>query len=353
MAEDTTVRVASGVRPPRRSSAAHRPGPREGRAARAGRSPRPWLRVAVVGALAVTAVLCYLFLFLRGSFEFAIERRLIAVGAMVVVAFTQGVATLLFQTVTQNRILTPSIMGFDSVYTLAQTALVVVFGGGVLAATDGVGKVVAQTLLMVAFATFLFRWLFSGRRANLHVLLLVGVAIGMAFDSLATFGQRVLAPADYDLLSARLFGRLTAADPQVLPLAGAVCVLVGFVVVRRHARLDVLHLGRDVATNLGVDHRRELTVALVCVSVLVAMSTALVGPMTFFGFLVAALTHQIAGSHRHAVLLPTAFSLGVLVLVGGQFVMEHVFYATGMLTVVLEFIGGLVFLVLLLRKGTL
>ncbi len=352
MAEDTTVRAVPAPRPARTGNRPHRAVRRDG-AVRTPRTARPWLRVAVVGALAAVAVLCYLFLFLRGSFEFAIERRLTAVGAMVLVAFTQGVATLLFQTVTQNRVLTPSIMGFDSVYTLAQTAMVVAFGGAVLAATDGVGKVVAQTLLMVAFATFLFRWLFSGRHANLHVLLLVGVAIGMAFDSVATFGQRVLAPADYDLLSARLFGRLTAAEPHVLALAAVVCVLVGIVVVRRHARLDVLHLGRDVATNLGVDHRRELTVVLVCVSVLVAMSTAVVGPLTFFGFLVAVLTHQVAGTHRHAVLLPMSFLLGVLVLVGGQFVMEHVFYATGMLTVVLEFVGGTVFLVLLLRKGTL
>ena len=344
MAERSTTR--SATRYTTRSAAVPGAAPRD-------RPARPWLRVAVVGVLAAAALACYLLLFVRGSFEFAIERRLTVAGAVVIAAFTQGVATLLFQTVTQNRVLMPSIMGFDSVYTLATTAMVVVFGGSVLAATDGLGKVAAQTLLMVAFATFLFRWLFSGRTANLHVLLLVGVAIGMAFDSLATFGQRILSPADYDVLSVRLSGRLSAVDAEFLPFAAVVCAVVGFVVLRRHARLDVLELGRDVATGLGVDHRRELTTALVCVSVLVAVSTALMGPMTFFGFLVAVLTRQLAGTHRHAVLLPMSFLLGVLVLIGGQFVMEHVFYATGMLAVVLEFVGGTVFLVLLLRKGTL
>lgn len=345
MAEDTTTRPAA--RPVVPSTGRTAAGPAA--AARV----RPGLRLALVGALALAALACYLLLFVRGSFEFAVERRLTTAGAMVLAAFTQGLATLLFQTVTQNRVLTPSIMGFDSVYVLAQTALVVVFGGGALAATDGPAKVAVQTLLMVAFATLLFRWLFSGRRANLHVLLLVGVALGTAFDSLSTFLQRVLSPADHDVLSARLFGRLSTVDAGLLPYAAVVCVATGVVVLRRHARLDVLELGRDVAVNLGVDHRRELTLALVCVSVLVAVSTAVVGPMTFFGFLVAVLTRQVAGTHRHAVLLPMSFLLGVLVLVGGQFVMEHVFYATGMLTVVLEFLGGAVFLVLLLRKGTL
>ncbi len=314
---------------------------------------RPDLRPVLLGVLALVAVACYLLLFVRGSFAFALERRATAVGAMVVAAFAQGVATVVFQTVTRNRVLTPSIMGFDSLYVLAQTALVVVFGGSVLAATDGLPKLVVQTLVMVAFATLLFRWLFSGRWGDLHVLLLVGVTLGLAFDSLSVFLQRVLSPTDHDVLSVRLFGRLTAVDPATLPLAVLVCAGAGVVVWRRRHRLDVLQLGRDTATGLGLDHRRELTVALVAVSVLVASSTALVGPMTFFGFLVAALARQLAGTHRHAVLLPTAFALGVLTLVGGQFVLEHVFYASGMLTVVVEFTGGLLFIALLLRKRSL
>ncbi|WP_432562211.1 iron chelate uptake ABC transporter family permease subunit [Kineococcus sp. SYSU DK003] len=313
----------------------------------------PELRVALVFALAVLAAVAYCLLFLRGSFEFAIERRLTMVGAILVAAFTQGVATTMFQTVTQNRILTPSIMGFESIHTLLQTLLVVVFGGSVLAATDGLPKLITQTLLMVAFATFLFRWLFSGRFADLHVLLLVGVAIGMAFDSLAVFGQRVLSPAEYDVLSVRLFGRLSTVDAEQLPLAAGVCLVVGLVVWRRRARLDVLHLGRDVATNLGISYQRELTVMLVAVSLLVAFSTALVGPMTFFGFLVTLLARQLAGTHRHAVLLPMAFGLGALVLLVGQFTLEHVFYASGQLTVVVELLGGIVFLTILLRRGTL
>ncbi|MER6914085.1 iron chelate uptake ABC transporter family permease subunit [Streptomyces sp. NPDC000594] len=311
------------------------------------------VRLAILASLVALSVFCFLFLFIEGSFDFAFERRLTVLGTMVVVAFTQAVGTVVFQTITHNRILTPSIMGFDSVYILMQTLLVATFGGSVLAATDGMPKLVTQTLLMVGFTMLLFGWLFSGRGGSLHVLLLVGVVLGLAFRSLSDFLQRLLSPAEYDVLSARLFGRLSSAEASYLPLAGAVCLVVGVIIWRRRYRLDTLLLGRDAATNLGIAYKRELSLMLLLISLLIAMSTALAGPMTFFGFVTAMLAYQMSGTHRHVVVLPMAFLIGLLTLVGGQFIMEHVFYASGMLTVVIEFVGGAVFLVHLLRKGTL
>ncbi|MFF8958531.1 iron chelate uptake ABC transporter family permease subunit [Streptomyces sp. NPDC014894] len=311
------------------------------------------VRLALAGGIAAVAVVCFLFLFIEGSFEFAFERRLTMLGTMAVVAFAQAVGTVVFQTITHNRILTPSIMGFDSVYILMQTLLVAVFGGSVLAATDGLPKLVTQTLLMAGFTMLLFGWLFSGRKGSIHVLLLVGVVLGLAFRSLSDFLQRLLSPAEYDVLSARLFGRLSSAEAGYLPIAGIVCLIVGIVVWQRRYRLDTLLLGRDAATNLGIAHKRELSLMLLLISLLIAMSTALAGPMTFFGFVTAMLAYQMSGTHRHVVVLPMAFLIGLITLAGGQFIMEHVFYASGMLTVVIEFLGGAIFLVHLLRKGTL
>ncbi|GLF98806.1 iron chelate uptake ABC transporter family permease subunit [Streptomyces yaizuensis] len=310
-------------------------------------------RLAVAAVLAAASVLCFLFLFVEGSFEFAIERRLTMLGTMTVVAFAQAVGTVVFQTITHNRILTPSIMGFDSVYILMQTLLVSVFGGSVLAATDGLPKLIVQTLLMAGFTMLLFGWLFSGRKGSIHVLLLVGVVLGLAFRSLSDFLERLLSPAEYDVLSARLFGRLSSAEAEHLPVAGAVCLIVGVIVWQRRYRLDTLLLGRDAATNLGIAHKRELAVMLLLIALLIAMSTALAGPMTFFGFVTAMLAYQMTGTHRHVAVLPMAFLIGLITLAGGQFVMEHVFYASGMLTVVIEFLGGAIFLAHLLRKGTL
>ncbi len=314
------------------------------------RAPGPRARLALVGALTAVAVVCFLLLLIRGSFDFAFPRRLTMLGAMVVAAFTQGVGTVVFHTVTDNRILTPSIVGFDSLYVLMQTVTAFCFGGAALSATDGIPRLLLQTALMVAFAAVLYRWLFSGRFGSLYLLLLVGVALGLAFGSVSDFLQRLLSPTEYDLLSVRLFGRLSAVDPTHLPVAFGVCLAVAVVLWRRRSRLDALLLGRDHATALGIDHKRELTTMLVLVAVMVAFSTALVGPLTFFGFVVAVLAYQVTGDFRHRYVLPMAFLLGLLALVAGQFVLQHVFYAAGMLTVIIELTGGVVFLALLLRR---
>lgn len=313
----------------------------------------PRVRITLVAIVLALAIAAYLFLFMTGRFSFVFPRRLTMIGAMGIAAFAQAVGTVLFHTVTANRILTPSIMGFDAMYTLMQTLLVFFLGGEILAATDGIGKFVAQTVLMVTLATLLYRWLFSGSKSSLHVLLLVGVVLGMAFSSLSTFLQRILSPSDFDQLISRLYGRMSNADAEFFPVAFAVIVVVGILVWRRRYRLDVLLLGRDPAISLGVNHKRELTFLLVLVAILIALSTALVGPMTFFGFLVAMLAYQLTGSHEHRFVLPMAFLLGFGTLVIGQFIIQHVFYAAGYLTVIIEFVGGIAFLWILLRKGTL
>jgi len=320
-------------------------------AARARRRLTPGARVAIIAALVAVASACFLLMFIRGSFEFAFERRLTMWGTMVVVAFTQGVGTVVFHTVTHNRILTPSIMGFDSIYTLMQTVLVSVFGGLFLVNADGVPMLLGQTAAMVLFATVLYRWLFSGKFGSLYILLLVGVVFGMAFDSISIFLQRLLNPTDYDMLSVELMGRMSSVDAAYLPWAFGVCAVVGWILWNRRFRLDVLLLGRDAAQGLGINHKRELTAMLIVIAVMVAFSTALAGPMTFFGFIVATLAYQLAGTHEHRYVMPMAFLLGLFTLVAGQFVLQHVFYASGFLTVIIEFVGGALFLLILLRKG--
>lgn len=321
---------------------------------RAGRTGLDWrARLVLVGAVAVVLVACFLFLFVKGPLSFTLPRRATFVGAMAVVAFTQAVATVAFHTVTGNRILSPSIIGFDSLYVLMQTAAVFALGGATVQHADGLAGTVAQTVLMVVLATLLYRWLFTSRRGGIVTLLLVGIVLGLAFDSLSSFLQRLLSPTEFDVLQLDLFGRMGAVEAEELPLAVAVCALVGVLVWRRRDRLDVLLLGPEHATALGLSHRRELTTVLVLVSVLYAFSTALAGPMTFFGFLVATLAYQVAGDWRHRAVLPMAFLLGFATLVGGQFVLQHVFSANGYLTILLEGVGGLVFLTLLLRKKAL
>lgn len=278
------------------------------------------------------------------------QTRLISLGTIAFVAVAQSLATVIFHTATANRILTPSILGFDALYVLIQTGLVFVFGTAA-ASMEGIPKIVAQSLIMVLFASLLYGWLFSGKRANLHLLLLVGVVLGIGFGSVSTFMQRTLTPSEFDVLSARLFGSIGKGNPDYLPIAAVIVFAILAFVWSRRRTYDVVALGRDVAVGLGVNYRREIVTILVLVSVLISVSATMVGPMTFYGFLVATLAYQFARGDSHAEIVPLAVGLGLATLLASTFVLRHIFGAAGLVTVIIEFAGGLLFLIVLLRKG--
>ena len=279
--------------------------------------------------------------------------RATSLAVMVVVGFCQGIATVSFQTVTNNRIITPSIMGFESLYVLVQTSAVFFLGAAGVMAVQGVGQYLLQVGLMVAFAGLLYGWLLSGRRGNMQIMLLVGIILGAAMGAVSTFMQRLLTPSEFDLLLARLIGSVANADASYLGVAVPLAAVAGGLLWSQTRRLNVLALGRETAINLGVEHQRHTMAVLLLVSVLMAVSTSLVGPLTFLGFLVAMLSYQLADTHDHRLVFPVAWLTGFVVLAGAYFVLKHVFYAAGSVGVIIEVVGGGFFLTYILRKGRL
>ena len=319
---------------------------------------RYWIVLAVLVVLAAGAALGLLAIGnpmpvgSRGFWLIA-EMRVTSLVVMAVVAICQAVATITFQTVTNNRIITPSIMGFESLYTVIQTAAVYTLGVAGVVALQGPGQFLAQVAAMVGLSVLLYGWLLRGRYANIQVMLLVGIIMGGGLGAVSTFMQRLLSPSEFDVLSARLFGSVTNASAEYLPFAIPLVIVATTLIWLNARTLNVIAMGRDVCINVGVDHGRQTIYSLVLVSVLMAVSTALVGSMTFFGFLVATLTYQLAGTHDHRRLLPLGALTGFVVLAGAYFVMNHVFYAQGVVSIIIELVGGTVFLVVIMRKGRL
>ena len=274
--------------------------------------------------------------------------------AIVLVSVAVGVSTVLFQTVTGNRILTPALMGFDSLYLLIQTMLVFfmvprpdAIAGGLI--SGGLSGFLAQTTLMVVASTALYLWLLGGRRTDIHLLLLVGVVFGVFFRSISSFFQRLLDPAAYLQVQDAMFASFRGVQLDVLVACGLIVVVGLGVVVLLGRRLDVMLLGRDPAIALGVNHRRVTIIVLVVVSFLVSASTALIGPVMFFGLIVANAAYALLGTTLHRFTLPVASLLGVVALAGGEMVLRALGVESA-LSIVIEFVGGLLFLFLLLTN---
>lgn len=310
---------------------------------------RSVLILVLLGFLAALSALAFMTVGARGSWSFILAFRGTKLAAMALVAYSIAVSTVLFQTVTNNRILTPSIMGFDALYILIQTLIVFFFGAVHVDWMGPNSRFLAETAVMVVFASALYAWLFSGATRGLHLVMLVGIVFGVFFRSLSNLMQRMLDPNAFAVLQDRFFASFNTVNGDILLISAIIVAAVTLYGLRYLHVFDVLALGRDTAINLGVDHRRVVHRILLMVTILVSVSTALVGPITFFGLLVANLAYMIAGSARHRVVLPVAALIAVICVVGGQTVLERVFAFNTALSVIIEFLGGLVFIILLVR----
>ncbi len=310
---------------------------------------RPAILIPLLGVIALLAAIAFMTIGAKGSWSFILSFRGTKLAAMVLVAYAIAVSTVLFQTVTNNRILTPSIMGFDALYILIQTVVVFFFGA---VHVDWIGpniRFLTETVVMVLFAGSLYYWLFSGAARSLHLVMLVGIICGVFFRSLSNLMQRMLDPDLFAVLQDRFFASFNTINADILILSAIIVAAVSLTGWRLMHVFDVLALGREPAINLGVDHRRVVRLILLMVTVLVAVSTALVGPITFFGLLVANLAYMLAGSGKHRVVLPIAVLLAIICIVGGQTILERAFAFNTALSVIIEFLGGLVFIILLVR----
>ena len=309
------------------------------------------VKLIVLALLAIVFILLYGFYDIKGGFDYAFPKRMIRIAAMVVTGCAIAFSTIVFQTITQNRILTPSVMGLDSMYEVVQTLIFFFAGSMSVWVLNKYLNFGAAILAMVLFALVLYRFLFKANKHPIYLLLLIGMIIGTLLGSLVTFLQVLIDPVEYLSLQNLLFASFSNIKPDLLYIAIAILLLAFIIGYRMLADLDVMSLGRENAINLGVDYDRMVMNTLILSSVLIATSTALVGPITFFGLIVANLSYQFFATYKHSILILGASLISIVALVGGQFFVEHVFELRTTLSVIINFIGGIYFIYLLLKES--
>ncbi len=281
---------------------------------------------------------------------FILKLRAVKIGGLIVVGAAIGISTVLFQTLSNNRVLTPAIMGFDSLFMLMQTGMIFFLGGLSYAHMPGHILFVLNATVMMGAGVLLFTLVLRATRHDIQLMILVGVICGLLFRSLTVFMQRLIDPSEFAIVQSVMFAQFGGMNQNELLVAVALLILLSGWVATKCQMLDVMALGRDAARALGVDYDRMQFAVLCAISALVSISTALVGPIVFLGLLVSALAHSVMRSYRHALLLPAAAMISALILVLGQAAFEHLLKMQSTLTVVIEFVGGLFFLALL-SKG--
>ena len=283
------------------------------------------------------------------NFDYNLAKRIPRIIAMVVTAGAIAFSTIIFQTVTNNRILTPSILGLDSLYGLSQTAIIFIFGSSSILMINPTMNFILSVVIMLLNSFLLYKFVFK-KSGNIFFLLLVGTVLGTFFKSISTFMQVIIDPNEYDALQNRIMASFENVNTDILLLTIIICLIIFAFVYDDIKKYDVLLLGKDQAINLGINYEKMSKKILLIVSILVSVSTALVGPITFLGLLVVNLSYQFINTYEHKYRIIASMLISILAVVVGQFFVERVFNYNSTVGIIINFIGGVYFIYLLLKE---
>ena len=314
------------------------------------------IRLAILFVAVIAAVGFYL---LIGShpekpklFKYILSLRLPTLACMVIASLSIGVATLIFQSIVNNRIVTPALLGMNSIYSFLHTAAVFALGTGSQLYLNANLAFAVDLISMGVIATLLYWYLFRITGHNILYIMLIGTVLSSLFGSLQTSMIRVMDPNEYDALLTTLVADFNNVNGEIITFAVIALALIGVILRKELGLLDVISMGRNQAINLGVDYDTTIRKLLFGVVLCMAVATATIGPVSFLGLIVANLSRQVLKTYKHSHLIIGASLMGMLALIGGQLISQHIFHFTVPVSTFVTIAGGVYFLYLLLfRKG--
>ncbi len=283
-------------------------------------------------------------------FLYAMKIRTPKLIVMIITAFAIGGASIVFQSVINNRIVTPCLLGMNSLYTLIHTAVVFFAGSTSILAANANLSFAADLIIMGVTATLIYSYFFKKTKHNVLYVLLIGTVLTSLFSSIQTTLTRVMDPNEYDNLLNTLVASFSNINTEIIIFSvivlGAVIAFLG----KDLSVLNVLTLGKNQAINLGVNYDRSVRRLLLGVTLFIAVATAMVGPISFLGLIIANLSRQLLKTYKHSFLMLGSALFGIIVLVGGQLIVEQVFTYSVPISVFITVGGGIYFLYLLLTR---
>ena len=301
--------------------------------------------------LAIISILIYQFINIDHKyFDYAMYIRTPKMLAMVMAAFCIGYASIIFQSIIRNRVVTPCLLGMNSLYILIHTAIVFFLGTSNILAANKYVSFMTDIVLMGTLGTIIYGTLFKKTKYNILYVMLSGTVLATFFSSLSTTLTRTMDPNEYDVLFSKLVPGFDHVNAELL-LMSLVLVILVFIIFRKQFKLlDVITLGRNQSINLGIDYDRTITKLLIVVTLLITIATALVGPISFLGLILANLSRESYRTYKHSYLMIGSFLIGVIILMGGQTLIEHVFGFGTEISVFINLFGGIYFLYLIVKN---
>lgn len=304
----------------------------------------------------IVAAMCAVYLLINSYpekpklFQYVLSLRIPTLIVMLISAFAIGTASIIFQSIINNRIVTPCLLGMNAMYTLVHTAIVFVVGSTSVIATNSNISFAVDLIVMGITATFIYSYMFKKTGNNVLYVLLIGTVLSSFFGSVQSTMIRVMDPNEYDALLTTLVADFNNVNSEVIVFSLALLTALTVFLWKDLKLLDVITLGKDQAINLGVDYDRTVRRLLLGVVLCIAVATAMVGPISFLGLIIANLARQLLKTHKHSHLIVGSALMGMLAIIAGQLISQHIFSYNVPISTFITIGGGIYFLYLLLFK---
>ncbi len=279
-----------------------------------------------------------------------ISRRSIQMLAMIISAILISSTSLVFQTMTQNRILTPSLIGFDAIFISVQTTIVFFLSSSSIFFVNPYLNFLVSAGLMIVVSLVLYRLILKKNKNNIIFLLLVGMVLSTLSRSFASFLQTVMDPDEFQSLTIRTEVSITNMNLSIIWLALPLMIIIIYLLMKDYREYDVMTLGEHNAIGLGVRYAKKMNTSLIYMALAMSISTALIGPISFLGLISVNAAREMLKDYKHLPLFIASSMIAVIFLVLGQGIIAETGYLTTV-TVLISMVGGMYMIYLILKEN--
>ena len=248
----------------------------------------------------------------------------------------------------RNPLVSSYVLGISSAAGFG-AALAIVFGVGVLSIFGGY-LVIVNAFIFSVIAMGIVYVIARIRGMSSETVILVGVAVGFLFSALLSLIQYV-AP-EYQAVNAVVFwlmGSLTSATWQNIMLVSPIIIVTIVLMTQQSWNINIMSMGEDVATSLGVNSKRVLTTNMILETLATASIIAFTGVIGFVDLIAPHIARMFIGND-HRFLIPCSALVGALLLLCSDTVARLVLAPTELPVGIVTSLLGVPFFIYLLMS---
>ncbi|WP_252234117.1 iron ABC transporter permease [Clostridium sp. ZS1] len=260
------------------------------------------------------------------SHEIAIFKlRLPRIVIGILVGTALAIAGTILQGVTKNDLADSGILGINSGAALFVVIYIYIMNGNIY---DGISNMTIFTMPIVAlsgaiFGAFLIYMLAWKNGINSSRLLLIGIGINVAFTSILTIFQLRFTTQEFNRVMAWTSGSIWGASWKYVLAVLPFILIFTLLTIYKARYLDVLNLGDEVATGLGVEVEKERRKLIIYAVILAGVATSVAGSIAFLGLVAPHIARKLVGP-KHKKLILTSALVGSLILLIGDTIARNI-----------------------------